>query len=571
MKMKIKNSVSLAILGIAAASALFAGSASDAARGNKAANAPPAAVFSGEPGQIVAMRRLTEAQYRNTIADIFGPGIRVAGRFEPIVRPVHELIASGAKAAAISPAGLEQFDAMARIVAGQVFGPENRAQFVGCTPKDATGPDAKCARKVLAPLGRYVYRRPLTSDELDHYVDLAGKGAGPTGDFYQGLELALGAMLVSPHFLYVVETAEPDPERPGEMRLDNYARASRLSFLLWNTAPNENLLQAAERGDLTDPAKLEEIAAAMVASPRFEQGVRAFFSDMLLFEKFDEMAKDPLVYPYFNQEVAKSMPEQLLRTITGHLLTRDGDYRTLFTTSKTYMDRALASAYRVPVSASRGWVPYDFGADSERAGLLGQAGFLALYSHSGRSSPTLRGRAIRELLMCQVVPDPPGDVNFTAVQDTENKAMPTARIRLGAHATDAVCAGCHMITDPIGLGLENFDGIGAFRATENEAPIDASGQLDGIDFADARGLGEALAKNEAIPQCVSSRALEYATAGTPDSVYDLSEELSRSFAESGYKIRDLFLRVATMPETYHVPAKALETGATQVSYAAQRR
>lgn len=564
----MKNRTSRAVLGVAVASALLLGSASDASRRKDADSAPPANILTGETGQIVAMRRLTQDQYRNAIADIFGPDINVAGRFEPIVRPVHEMIASGARAAAISPAGLEQFDAMARIIAEQVFSEEKRGQFVACVPADAAKADPDCARQVLTPLGRYVFRRPLTRVEQDFYVELAGKGSGPTSDFYKGLELALSAMLVSPNFLYIVETAEPDPDRPGQLRLDNYARASRLSFLLWNTAPNENLIRAAEKGELTVPAKLEKIAAGMVASPRFERGVRAFFADMLLFEKFDEIAKDPVVFPYFNQDVAKSLPEQTLRTIVDHLLTQDADYRELFTTTRTFMDRPLASAYRVQVKKSKGWEAFEFSERDDRAGLLGQAGFLALYSHSGRSSPTLRGRAIRELLMCQPVPDPPGDVNFTAVQDTANKAMPTARDRLTAHRTDPVCAGCHMITDPIGLGLEKFDGIGAFRATENGAEIDSSGSLDGIDFKHARGLGEVLSKNEAITQCVSSRAMEYATASSPDDKYELVEDLNLGFAANGYKIRDLFLRVATMPETYQVKVEDLKTGETRVTFAA---
>jgi hypothetical protein len=565
----MKNRASLALLGVVAASALLLGSASDASRPNKSVSAPPANILVGEVGQIVAMRRLTEAQYRNTIADIFGPGINVAGRFEPMVRPAHEMIASGASAAAISPAGIEQFDAMARVIAAQVFNEQNRSQFVACAPADAAQSDPDCARQVLTPLGRYVFRRPLTKSEQDFYVNLAGKGAAPTADFYKGLELALSAMLVSPNFLYIVETAEPDPDRPGELRLDNHARASRLSFLLWNTTPNENLIRAAEKGELTDPAKLEKIAAGMVASPRLEYGARAFFADMLLFEKFDEIAKDPVVYPYFSQDVAKSLPEQTLRTIVGHLLTRDGDYRELFTTSLTYMDRALASAYRVQVKSSKGWEPFDFGGRDDRAGLLGQAGFLALYSHSGRSSPTLRGRAIRELLMCQPVPDPPDDVNFTAVQDTANKEMPTARIRLSAHATEPVCAGCHLITDPIGLSLEKFDGIGAFRATENGAVIDSSGSLDGVDFTDARGLGEALSKSEAITQCISSRGLEYATGSSSDDQYELVEDLNSRFAAGGFKIRGLFLDIATMPEAYQAKSESLSPGETKVTFAVQ--
>ena len=155
----------------------------------------------------------------------------------------------------------------------------------------------------------------------------------------------------------------------------------------------------------------------------------------------------------------------MLRMIVDQLVTQKGDYRDLFTTRRTFINRALGPLYQAKVSATQGWVPYDFSAQDDRAGLLGQAGFLALYAHSGRSSPTLRGRAIRELLLCQPVPNPPGNVNFTAVQDVTSTAMPTAKMRLTAHNSDPVCAACHKITDPLGLPLEKFDGIGAFRPT----------------------------------------------------------------------------------------------------------
>jgi hypothetical protein len=374
-------------------------------------------------------------------------------------------------------------------------------------------------------------------------------------------------MLVSPRFLYIVETAEPDPARPGELRLDAWSRASRLSFLLWNTTPNEALLQAAASGRLASQAQLTATAQAMVKSPRFEQGVRAFFADMLLFEKFDELSKDPVIFPYFNQDVAAALPEQMLRTITDHLVTRGGDYRQLFTTPRTFMTRSLGGVYQVPVSRSQGWVPYEFAPGDDRAGLLGQAGFLALYSHSGRSSPTLRGRAIRELLMCEPVPNPPGNVNFTSVQETNNRASPTARIRLSAHATEPACAGCHKITDPIGLSLERFDGLGMMRQTENGAPIDVSAAMDGQPFAGAAGLGQVMATKESTTQCVAMRALAYATGRSGEDVSELVEPLHGRFAASGYGIRALFAQIATMPEAYQVARKPLEAAPTQVSLA----
>lgn len=556
------RTVPLGIAAVTLAATLWlAGTASTSAPVHAEANGSPALLT--DP-QVVGMRRLTEAQYRNSIADIFGSDIRVAGRFEPIVRPAHQLIASGARSAAITPSGLEQFDAMAREIARQVFDEEHRAQFTACAPADPAGADASCAGRTLAPLGRLLFRRPLSEQELALYVRIAGEGAGPTRSFAKGLELALGAMLVSPLFLYVVETAQPDPVRPGVMRLDDNSRAARLSFMLWNSAPNAALLDAAAAGRLTDQPQLAATVRRMVASPRFEQGLRAFFADMLLFEKFDELAKDPVIYPYFNQDVLQALPEQMLRTITTQLLDGDGDYRELFTTRKTWMNRALGALYRVPVSQSQGWVPYEFTAESDRSGLLGLAGFLAMYSHSGRSSPTLRGRAIRELLLCQPVPNPPGNVNFTAVQDTGNKAMPTARIRLDAHTTDPVCAGCHKITDPIGLPLERFDGIGGFRTFENEAAIDVSGEMDDTRFTGGDGLGKAIAASKDATLCVTSRALEYAT-GRPSEDGELIERLEGGFAAQGYRLRQLIETIASLPQTYEVPTESIKAGTTLVA------
>lgn len=510
-------------------------------------------------GQIVAMRRLTEAQYRNSIADIFGPDIRVAGRFEPIVRPVHELIATGAASSTISPAGLEQFDAMARAIAAQIFDADHRAQFMPCTPRDVAAPDPDCAARVLLPVGRALFRRAMTQEEIAAYVMMAGQATQSSASFHKGLELALAAMLVSPHFLYVVESAEADPDSPSDMRLDNLARASRLSFLLWNTTPNEMLLKAAEQGQLTDPAQLAAIAQRMVRSPRLEDGVRAFFADMLLFERFDEMAKDQIVYPRFNPDVASALSEQMLRMIVDQLVTQKGDYRDLFTTRRTFINRALGPLYQAKVSATQGWVPYDFSAQDDRAGLLGQAGFLALYAHSGRSSPTLRGRAIRELLLCQPVPNPPGNVNFTAVQDVTSTAMPTAKMRLTAHNSDPVCAACHKITDPLGLPLEKFDGIGAFRPRENGASIDTAGLFEGTAFQGNVGLGKALAASKSTTECVAGRAFQYATGRVPEDDGALAGGIEQDFAKDGYRIQSLFLRVATMPQAYRIAATPLAT------------
>jgi hypothetical protein len=159
--------------------------------------------------------------------------------------------------------------------------------------------------------------------------------------------------------------------------------------------------------------------------------------------------------------------------------------------------------------------------------------------------------------MCQPVPNPPGNVNFTAVQDTANKAMPTARIRLTAHMTDENCAGCHKLTDPLGLSLERFDGIGSFRTKENDAPIDPAGQLDNETFQGAQGLGQVLAKSPDTTMCVASRALEYVRGVPSEDSGDLVEALEKSFAGEGYHLRALFRQLASMPETYRIKSSTL--------------
>jgi hypothetical protein len=291
----------------------------------------------------------------------------------------------------------------------------------------------------------------------------------------------------------------------------------------------------------------------MIASPFLERGVRAFFTDMLGLDDFDHLEKDSVIYPDFTLEVARDAREQILRNIVGLLVTDDGDYRDLFTTRRTYLSGPLGRFYGVPVPRpDGGWYPYEFPDGDPRAGLITQVGFTALHSHPGRSSPTIRGRAIREQLLCQKVPDPPGDVDFSRFNDP-NSPNKTARERLTVHATDPVCAGCHKLTDPIGLGLEKIDGAGQLRENENGEPILTAGQLDGRDYADAVGLGHALHDDPAAPSCVVRRLYSYATGhavGPGDR--DVIKYFDSGFSRDGYRIPRLLRRIATSEAFYAV-------------------
>ncbi len=510
-------------------------------------------------GGAAGMRRLTEDQYRNSIADVFGSDILIAGRFDPVMRPEHGLLAAGTSEIAVSPSGFEQYYAMANGIASQVLDPTHRTSFVGCTPRDATAADPSCAQSFFRHVGRLLFRRPLSDAEIAVRVAAAGEATKLTGDFYDGLRLGLAGLLTAPDFIFDIDATEPDPDHAGQRRLTAYAKASRLSFYLWNTTPDLGLLAAADSGKLHTSAGVAAEVERLMASPRLTVAVRTFFADMLGFESIPDLVKDPILYPQFVRAVKADMPEQTLRTITHLVMAENADYRDLFTTRKTFMTRALGLIYRVPVADREGWTPYEFPASEPRAGILSLMSFLAAFSHDGRSSPTLRGKAVRERLLCQPVPIPPGDVDFNPVQNTANPALKTTRARLDAHRTNPTCAGCHRVTDPIGLGLENFDTVGVYRASENGAAIDTSGDLDGTPFQNAAELGRAVRDNPATTACLVNRMYEYA-ARRPVAPGERAwlTDLGERFAEDGYRIPSLIRRIATSDAFFRVAEATTE-------------
>lgn len=499
-------------------------------------------------GGPAAVRLISNEQYLTTIRDLFGENISVEVSFPPLQRR-QGLLALGASTVVITPGSLEQFDRAARMVAMQVLDAKHRAVLVPCRPASESRTDAACARQFFARVGRLLYRRPLTESELETHITAAGQVAEELGDFYTGLAYSLAGMLTSPKFLYITELTEPDPAKPQRVRLNGYAKASRLSFLLWDAPPDEALLNAAETGELHDTSGLKRQVERLLDSPRMEQGIRAFFSDLLDFTQFDTLSKDPVIYPAFTRSVARSAKEQTLRLITDHLLAGRGDYRDLFTTSRTFVDGTLGPLYNAPVPYPQEWIPLEL---QYRAGLLTSLSFLTLHSHPGRSSPTRRGKAMREQLLCQKVPEAPPNVNFAVFEDP-NRHFKTARDRLTAHSTDPVCAGCHKLTDPVGLALETFDGAGQFRATESGVTIDISGNLDGQVFVDTASIGQAVHDHPALVPCLVSRWYAYGI-GRPVVATDRPwlAYISRRFAVHRYRVPELLREIATSRAFYTV-------------------
>lgn len=517
---------------------------------NAPAQAPSIATEPDTIGGLPGFRRLNQAQYTRSIEQIFGTGIKVPGRFDPPLR-THGLMAIGDGTVTVTPSGIEQYELRAREISAQVLAPDRRGKVLACAPQLPERFDQACASDFLSKYGRLLYRRPLSASELASTLALSQAATDQSHDFYKGLEIGLSRLLASPKFIFRIETSEPDLRNPAVRQLDDYSLAARISFLLWDAPADDALLNAAARGDLRDNAKLAAQVDRMIASPRFEQGVRSFFSDMFGFEQFDGLTKDQAIYPKFSAAMAKDAQEQMLRTIVDLLLTNKGDYRDLFVTRKTFLNRNLAALYKVPVEEGgvEGWVPYTFGPNENRAGVLSLAGFLMLDpTHEGRSSPTIRGKTVRELFLCEPVPVPPPNVNFAAVQNTGDLVHRTARERLSIHQENPACSGCHAITDPIGLSMENYDAVGSFRTHENGALIDASGMFDGKSYKDGIGLQRLLRDSPSAPACVTQRAFEYGV-GRPltSSEQKWLEYAVDRFAADRYQLPALMRRIATSP------------------------
>lgn len=534
-------------LGVACAVAVSAGLIAANAGPAPGAAASPA-VTSAQPAPVkVAVRRLTESQYRHTIADVFGPQVKIEARFEPEKRE-EGLLAIGSSQLSLTSAGFEQYFALAGAIAEQVLGERERDAVVRCKPVDAAKADDACARQFIAGYGERLFRRPLSEAEINARLATAAAGAARLRDFHGGLKLALTSLLVAPDFLFRVETAEPDPQRPGQYRLDAYSKASRLSFLFWDAAPDTRLLDAARSGALHTPAGWQEQLARLTASPRYEQGARAFFDDVLQLDGFGNLVKDPAIYPKFNQAVADSAKEQTLKTTIDLLIKRKRDYRDLFTSNDTYLNRYLAAVYQVPFVSPDEWAPYTFTDDSHRAGVLTQVSFLSLFAHPGTSSPTRRGIKVHEIFMCEMTPDPPADVDFSKVKDSKEG---TVRGRLLDHMQNTGCIACHRRSDPPGLALEHFDGLGQLRTMENGVPIDVSADLNGAKFVGARGLAAYLREDPRVPACLVRNVFSYGVGRkTDERDEDFLAAETKVFAANGYRVPDLMMQIAATPEFF---------------------
>ncbi|HTG88628.1 MAG TPA: DUF1592 domain-containing protein [Vicinamibacterales bacterium] len=513
----------------------------------------------GESAPKQLVRRLTHAQYDNTVRDLLGDYSRPAERFPPedyVDGFKNQLTGQG-----MPPLLVETYSTSAEKLALNAFRIGDVNGLIPCKP--ASFSDAKCRDAFIRRFGLRAFRRPLSDDEVKRYSAVFAQQAGVGKRFNDGARVVVEAMLQSPNFLFHVEAGL-------DGRYADYDIASRLSYLLWNTMPDEALFEAAAKGELSTPAGRERAARRLIENvPKGRQALDQFFEEWLRFDRVVNAVKSGR-YREFTPELALAMAEET-RTMLHHLVWNDRNFMESLTADYSFLTSELAEIYGVPAPKDQ-FEMVKFPSDSQRAGILGQGTFLASTAGPTDTSPTARGIFIRERLLCQHVPPPPPGVITTLPDPLTDGPAKGRRQLMVEHVENATCASCHRLMDPIGFGFEHFDAIGRYRPTEAipvpgrrgggggfrggpppiQVEINAQGEIAGIPdsgFSGAKQIGGILADSPVCQKCIVRQMFRYsygrletnADEKTIDQLYD-------QFKGSGFKFKSLLVALVQSPE-----------------------
>jgi hypothetical protein len=486
---------------------------------------------------LAPLRRLTHEQYANTVRDLLGISDPILGDL-----PVDEG-AGGFYSnliAPISELALEKYRTVAEVLAARAA--ENLPRLVPCDPGAG---EIDCAGQFIATFGRRAYRRPLTGAELGRYGQLFAATRN-RADFRAGVRAVVQTMLQSIHFLYRFEPA-PGTDRARVVPLPPWAMASRLSYFLWNTMPDEALFAEAEAGRLATPEQIAAQAARMVADRRFTDAAVSFHLQWLDVTELPGKEKRKSLHPLWSEELRSAMREETARFVEEVVKTGDGRLETLLTAPYSIAGGPLLKLYGASTTGPgpRAWRRIDLD-PAQRAGLLTQASVMTVHSHWDKSSLVHRGKLIREKLLCEVLPPPPPEVNNT-LPPADPKV--SARERFEDHRADVSCAQCHRLIDPLGAPFEMFDAIGNFRTKDGPNPIDSEGELTGTRANDgpvknAAELARRLATADEVRSCVARQWLRFALGReeAPDEAPSLASAM-KAFRESDYRIPALVVAI----------------------------
>ena len=487
------------------------------------------------------LRRLTRGDYARTVRDLLGAGLVDTSGLPPDERALG--FDNNADVLGSSDLLVEQYQGLAEQAGTAVAA--SPASFMPCAAGGAAV-DAACASSFIADFGRRAWRRPLSADETAMLQGVFTDG-NTDGGSAEGLARVTEVILESPQFLYRLESAG-DPaastvaDVPGAVPLAPFELASRLSYLVWGSTPDEALLTAAGTGHLTTPADLEREARRLLADPRAHEIVSTFHSEWLSLDKLDDLDKDPVVYAAYSPALRDAFRAETLRFVDEVVFKREGTFSALLGARYTFADATLATYYGVsgPTGATLELVKPD---PTRRAGLLTQGSFLAVHAKANQSSPVHRGRFVRESLFCTTPPPPPSNIE---IRPPALNPLLSTRQRFAQHESDAFCAGCHTLLDPIGFGFEHYDGIGRWRDQDADAPVDATGALTGTDvdgaFDGAVQLSDRVAGSAEAAQCYATQWFRfgYGRGDTTADACNLSQ-LGNAFRAAKGDVRELLV------------------------------
>ncbi len=486
----------------------------------------------------VTLHRLNRAEYNNTVRDLLGDASNPADGF-PTDNESGDGFLNDADVLTVGTLAVESYDGAARELAqAAIARPEFRSEFLACDPSSRSVND--CATDFVERFGRKAWRRPLDDAEVTKLVRIVELGARD-GDYDEGIALAIRATLLSPNFMFRAE----EHARDGVRELNGYELASRLSYFLWSTMPDDELFALAESGDLTRDAVLRAQVERMIDDPRFDAFLDEFAARWLKVTQLPEAAPSAELFPDFDEELRAAMAAET-RLFIRHIIDNDLPLSTLVRADFTFLNERLARHYGIEgvVGDEMRLVRLT---DTTRGGLLTQGSILTVTSHPNRTSLVRRGKYVLDRLLCAPLPPPPANVEALPDDPTgESGETLTLRERVEAHRANPECASCHALMDPIGFALENFDATGRWRDFDDGQPIDASGELpDGTRFEGAAELGEILAGDERFMTCVGEKLTAYALGRSLRSQdYCLVDELVDRLGQDG-SLRALILELVT--------------------------
>ena len=420
--------------------------------------------------------------------------------------------------------------------------PSRRRIFVRRpTSKDDEEP---CARLILGALMERAYRRPIDQADFEKPLDLFHQARAEEG-FEAGIEAALSAVLASPFFLFRIEPDPPGLASGAVYRVPDVALASRLSFFLWSSIPDPELLDLAKQGALAKPQTLERQARRMLADPRSASLTTNFASQWLRLRNLDSITPDPRLFPDFDDNLRQAFrreTEMLFETVVRE----DRSVLDLIKPGSTFLNERLARHYGIAGVYGDRFRAVAMGGDGARGGLLRQGSILTVTSYATRTSPVIRGKWVLETLLGS--PPPPPPANVPALKDNTVSSALSVRARLAEHRANAACASCHKIMDPVGFALENFDAVGRWRMFEEGKPIDASGGLsDGSTFAGPAGLEQAILKRpELFVGALTEKLMTYALGrGVEDYDAPAIREIVKAARAQGDRFSAIVVGIAT--------------------------